>query len=411
MRKLSVRFRAAPDRVMSVGTLAEQDRRIYFEYSPDFLDTGLELSPFKLPAREGLFEHTDRSFGPLPGLFDDSLPDGWGLLLMDRHFRQTGHDLATISPLDRLAWLGSRTMGSLTYHPPTQETDGPSERLIDLYELGCNAASVLAGEATQILPKLLRAGGSPGGARPKVLVGVEGERIISGEDTMPEGYEAWIVKFPAETDAAYAGPLEYAYSLMAAAAGIDMPRTRMFDVGSGAAARRYFAVRRFDRGRGGRRMHVHTFANLVHVDFRLPTTDYADLFRVTRALTKSHQDVLRLFRRMVFNVAACNRDDHAKNFAFLLDDESLDWSLSPAYDLTFSPGPGGEHTTTLMGEGRRPTRAHCLSLAGRAGIRADESSRILEQVNAAIERWREFADQARCPRRATAEAGKKMTLL
>ena len=228
---------------------------------------------------------------------------------------------------------------------------------------------------------------------------------------MPEGYEAWIVKFPAETDAAYAGPLEYAYGLMATAAGIDMPPTRLFDVGPKTAARRYFAVRRFDRGHGGRRRHVHTFANLVHVDFRLPTTDYADLFRITRALTKNHQDVLGLFRRMVFNVAACNRDDHAKNFAFLLDDETSDWSLSPAYDLTFSPGPGGEHTTTLLGEGRRPTRTHCLSLARKSGVRDDESARIIEEVNAAIRRWSDFADQARCPKRAAAQAGEKMTLL
>ena len=228
---------------------------------------------------------------------------------------------------------------------------------------------------------------------------------------MPDEYQAWIVKFPAQADAVHAGPLEYAYGLMAAAAGIDMPLTRLFDVGSGAATRRYFAVRRFDRGPGARRMHVHTFANLMHVNFRLPTTDYADLFRVTRALTHNQQDVLRLFRRMVFNVGACNRDDHAKNFAFLLDHESKDWSLSPAYDLTFSPGPGGEHTTTLLGEGKRPVRTHCLALAGKAGIRPDESACIIEEVNAAIGRWRQFADQARCPRRATAEAGARMTLL
>lgn len=407
MKKLSVRLQASPERVLPVGTLAEQDRRIYFEYDSTFLDLGLQLSPFKLPARAGLLAHADLAFGPLPGLFDDSLPDGWGLLLMDRYFRRQGYDIASLSPLDRLAWLGTRTMGALTYHPPSFETEG-AERVMDLFELGRNAASVLAGEAAQVLPELLRAGGSPGGARPKVLVGVKGERLISGEDCLPTEYEAWLVKFPSGADDKSAGPMEFGYSLMAAAAGIDMPHTRLFDAGSGPRRRRYFAVRRFDRGPAGRRIHVHTFANLVHADFRLSVTDYADLFRVCGALTRNHQDTLKLFRRMVFNVAACNRDDHAKNFAFLMDDFSGEWSLSPAYDLTLSTGPGGEHSTTLLGEGRSPTRSHCLSLAERAGIPRAKAVGIIEGVNFAISGWRDFAEQAGCPKRVVSEAGKRM---
>jgi len=411
MRKLAVRLHAAPDRIISVGTLAGYDRRIYFEYEPAFLDTGLQLSPYKLPAKSGLLVHDDLEFGPLPGLFDDSLPDGWGLLLMDRHFRRQGLELASVSPLDRLAWLGTRTMGALTYHPPAHDADVDAERLVDLFTLGRNAAEVLAGDAVQVLPELLRAGGSPGGARPKVLVGVKGEQLISGEDRLPEGYETWIVKFPAHADAADSGPLEYAYSLMAAAAGIDMPATRLFKVGSGAALRRYFAVRRFDRGPGDRRTHMHTFANLLHINFRLPTTDYADLLRVTRALTRNHQDSCRLFRRMAFNVAACNRDDHAKNFAYLLDAGAGEWSLSPAYDLTFSTGPGGEHTSTVLGEGRAPTRLHCLALAEKTGLRVRVADRILDEVNEAVAGWRDFADQACVPRRLASEVGRRIAAL
>ncbi|EQD61252.1 HipA domain-containing protein, partial [mine drainage metagenome] len=242
MRQLTVKLQRRPDDVLLVGTLAERDRRIYFEYDTAFLRTDLELSPFKLPAQPGLIEHTDRAFGPLPGIFDDSLPDGWGLLLMDRHFRRRGIDPTALSPLDRLAYLGAHTMGALTYRPPTGNQPDHDEKLVDLYKLGRNAEDALEGDATEVLPELMRAGGSPAGARPKVLVGIRGESIISGADDLPEGYEAWIVKFATRADARDAGPIEYAYSLMARAAGIDMPPTRLFALKYGGNVRRYFAV-------------------------------------------------------------------------------------------------------------------------------------------------------------------------
>jgi serine/threonine-protein kinase HipA len=287
----------------------------------------------------------------------------------------------------------------LTYHPPREA--GRDDRLLDLHALGRNAEQVLAGQAVEVLPELLRAGGSPGGARPKVLVGIQGDRIISGEEDLPAeflacGGEPWIIKFATQADARDAGCVEYAYSLMARAAGLDMPDTRLFEVQRGRSLHRYFGVKRFDRAPGNRRIHIHTFADLVHANFRIPSTDYADLFKVTRSLTRSHRDVLRLFRLMVFNVAAHNRDDHAKNFAFLLDGQTGEWSLTPAYDLTFAPGPGGEHTTTLLGQGRHPTRAQCLTLADRAGLKPREAGSIFDQVNAAIARWRDFAEQASC---------------
>lgn len=408
MRKLTVRFQRTPDEAMTVGTLAEDNHRIYFEYDAAFLDTGLELSPFKLPAQPGLIEHTDHAFGPLPGVFDDSLPDGWGLLLMDRHFRRQGVDPATLSPLDRLAYLGTRTMGALTYHPPARDQPEPDDQLIDLYDLGRNAEDVLEGDAAEVLPELMRAGGSPGGARPKVLVGIQGDRIISGEDDLPERYEYWIVKFAVKADARNAGPVEYAYSLMARSAGIDMPPTRLFEVKHGRSIRCYFGVKRFDRVDGNRRIHMHAFANLVHANFRIPSTDYADLFKVTQALTRNHADLLRLFRLMLFNIAAHNRDDHAKNFAFTLDDQTGDWSLAPAYDLTHTPGPGGEHTTTILGEGRQPTRDHCLKLADQYGVKRRETDPIFDEVNAAIKRWPKFADQADCTKKAAAAIGKSI---
>ena len=397
MRKLTVQLRRSPADAAIVGQLAEVDRTVYFEYDSAFLDRRTQLSPFKLPLRPGLIEHADRSFGPLPGLFDDSLPDGWGLLLMDRMFRRRGIDPATVSPLERLSYLGTRTMGALTYHPPAQvERDN---RSIDLHELGKNAQEVFSGAAVEVLPALLRAGGSPGGARPKVLIGVHGDKIISGEDDLPDGFEHWMVKFSAKSDARDAGPIEQAYADMARAAGIDMPQTRLFRVAKDPA---YFGVRRFDRGPENRRSHVHTFGNLIHANFRIPSTDYADLMKVTLALTRSQADVLRVFRRMAFNIAAHVRDDHAKNFAFVMDGAG-NWSLSPAYDLSFATGPGGEHTMTVLGEGRSPTREHALRLTTQFGVKPSEAADAIGQVNDAIANWPRFASAATCTKK-TAKA-------
>lgn len=389
MKKLQVRFTRNPGESLCIGALAEDRGRVYFEYAPEFLPTGLNLSPFRLPFKGGLFEHADFDFGPLPGLFDDSLPDGWGRLLMDRHFRRLGMNPAEVSPLYRLAWLGTRTMGALTYHPPTEREDIDAA-VFDLHDLSRRSQELLAGAAVDVLPQLLRAGGSPGGARPKVLVGVHGDRLLSGEDDLPEGFGHWIVKFAAKEDLPDAGPVEYAYALMAAAAGIDMPPTRLFETSDGG---RFFGVKRFDRD-GNRRSHVHTFGNLIQADFRIPSADYADLLKAASVLTRDHQDVLRALRRMVFNVAAHNRDDHVKNFAFIMDSASGDWTLSPAYDLSYAPGPGGEHSMTLAGEGRNPGRAHILLLAEQAGVAKPRAAAIIDEVRAAVDRWKGFAAQA-----------------
>jgi len=400
MKKLEVRFTRAPGDLLHVGTLAEDRGRAYFEYAPEFLATGLNLSPFRLPFEAGLFEHADRDFGPLPGLFDDSLPDGWGLLLMDRHFRALGLNPSEISPLDRLSWLGTRTMGALTYHPPA-DRENIDAGVFDLHDLARQSRELLAGDAVDVLPQLLLAGGSPGGARPKVLVGFNPGTggVISGEDDLPEGFEHWIVKFAAKADASDAGAVEYAYALMAVAAGIDMPPTRLFETSDGD---RFFGVKRFDRN-GNRRYHVHTFGNLIQSNFRIPSADYADLLKATSLLTRNHQDVLRAFRRMVFNVLAHNRDDHVKNFAFILDDATGlaagsppggDWALTPAYDLLCTHGPGGEHTMTLAGEGRNPGRSHALGLAEQADVSKREAAAIIDQVQAAVARWSDYATQA-----------------
>ncbi|MFH2008061.1 MAG: HipA domain-containing protein, partial [bacterium] len=152
-------------------------------------------------------------------------------------------------------------------------------------------------------------------------------------------------------------------------------------------------VRALDRA-GRRRTHVHTFGNLIHADFRIPSSDYGDLLKVTSVLTRNHTDVVAAFRHMVFNVATHNRDDHVKNFAFLLDDVTGEWSLSPAYDLTFASGPGGEHCMTVAGEGRHPGRRHILQLARQHGIASKAATIVIDEVRATVDAWPRFAEQA-----------------
>lgn len=396
MKKVDVRLRHGPDSEVQVGQLALLDHRVYFEYSSEFLDLGWELSPWKLPAIPELQEHTERSFGPLPGVFDDSLPDGWGRLLMDRHFERKGVPAETLTPLDRLLYLGARTMGALTYHPSEASTPGDP---IDLQALATEAQRVQAGNVEDLLPALLRAGGSPGGARPKVLVGVKGDELISGEDDLPAGFEPWLVKFGGHQDPPDAGLVEAAYADMARAAGLDMPSVRVFETESG----RFFGVARFDRLAGNRRLHMHTLGGLIHSNFRIPNCDYRILLSVTRTLTRNHQDVLECFRRLVFNVATHNHDDHVKNFAFLMDDAG-EWSLSPAYDLTCALSPA-EHSMAVNGQGTDFTRAGLLRFAGEHEISSDEATEILDQVLAAVATWPRLATARGCSKKRSKAIG------
>jgi serine/threonine-protein kinase HipA len=385
MRTLEVRLDWGDLQVV-VGTLAERDRRVYFEYGSAFLSAPLPISPFKLPVRPGLFEHGERDFAGVFGVFNDSLPDGWGLLLMDREFRKRGVDPATLSPLDRLAYIGTRGMGALTYHPPA--AGGEDEALrIDLGALARQAERILEGSAEDLLPALRIAGGSPGGARPKVLVGVRDDgHLLAGTSDLPEGYRHYLIKFPAREDGPDIGAVEAAYSLMAREAGVDVPPTRLFETGDGG---RYFGAERFDRA-GNLRLHMHALGGLLHASHRLPSLDYDGLLRATMLLTRDHRQVEEAFRRMCFNVFAHNRDDHVKNFSYLMDRAGT-WKLAPAYDLVFCEGPGGQHTMAVAGEAVSPTERDMLSVASACGVDLRRAREVMEQVRDAVSGWPRFA--------------------
>jgi len=373
MKQLRVIYQ--PDDIL-VGTLLQHDRHVLFEYEPSFIKSGLNLSPYTLPLQRGIQKGKPGMRHGLHGLFDDSLPDGWGLLLMDRELRKQGY-AGSILPMDRLAYIGDRAMGALSYEPASElATD---HALFDICAMAEQAVRFYEGDIDQVLPALARAGGSPGGARPKVLVGInDKDQMISGEGDLPAGYEHWMIKFSARRELATAGRHEYDYYLMAKAAGLSMMASRLFEV-DGIA---YFGTRRFDR-QGNRRIHMQSAGNLVDADFQQPSVGYLDLCRLTYDLTQNYSDMLMMYRMMVFNVLAHNRDDHVKNFAFLMDG-SGEWRLAPAYDLTRSEGPGGEHTTDVAGKGKDISHADMLKVADMAGIDASTANEILDQVEEAV---------------------------
>ena len=380
-----------------VGKLARRDQKIYFEYDASFVNSGVDISPIKCPLKSGVQSFDPFLFEGLPGVFNDSLPDGWGRLLLDRKMRALGVMPQQLSPLDRLAYVGHAGMGALVYEPDytddalhdyAQTTSGR----IDMDTLAAQAEQVLAGEASDVLQELLILNGSSAGARPKAIIGLDDtrQRVIYGVHQLPvndqSGYQPWLVKFPNIRDGADAGAIEYVYALMAVEAGLIMPDVHLFPAQKGAG---YFAVKRFDRN-DNERLHMHTACGLLHSDFRVPALDYEDLIALTMLLTKDIREVEKMYRLAVFNVLSHNRDDHAKNFSFLMN-EFGEWKLSPAYDLTFSSGPRGEQSTMVMGEGRNPSVADLIKLGMEAKLPRQSINHIIEQTRAALAQWEGLA--------------------
>lgn len=369
---------------ITVGRLAYVDGTIYFEYDAVFLETGIELSPYKLPLKPGVHVCDDRVFEGLYGLFADSLPDGWGRLLLDRHLLKLGKGYAKITPLDRLGYIGNYGIGALTYEPIVEEIGSLDEKII-LDDLARSSMDILEGSQEDMIETLLALGGSSAGARPKAVIQLDTQKqkIIHGAQALKEGYEHYLVKFASSLDSKDIGAIEYAYSLMAKDANIEMTDTQLLEGKKG----KYFAIKRFDRV-GDYRMHIHSVAGLTHSDFRFPTIDYDDLLSLTLHLTKDVNEQIKMFRLAVFNLLAHNRDDHAKNFSFLLD-ENYQWKLSPAYDLTFSYGPGEEHSTTYLGEGRNPTREHLEKLA--QGHNIKNAKVIIDEIREVVWNFSHYA--------------------
>jgi serine/threonine-protein kinase HipA len=386
-KPLNVALQWNADDIQPVGGLAYRDGIAYLQYDESFLTAGLELSPVRHSTSTGLQRPCKEDvFEGLHGVFNDSLPDGWGRMLLDRRARQLGIEPATLTPLDRLACVGRNAIGALTYAPASDVWEQRKDTL-DLDKLAADARLVLEGDIGDVISELGQAGGSPGGARPKALVAVsDSGHAVHGTDDIPDGYTHYLVKFAGHDDPQDIAAIEMAYAMMAKDAGVTMPETRLL---KGDRGQLHFAARRFDR-EGKQRVHVHSASGLLYTDIRTPALDYEDLIRLTRELTHDQRECNAMFTLAVFNVLAHNRDDHARQFSFIMQRDGT-WHMAPAYDLTCSPGPGGEHSSSVLGHGKDITRAQLLALGRKADIGDQDAERIIERAEIAIGNWKTYA--------------------
>lgn len=352
-----------------VGTIAMADGGcMAFQYSDSWLTSGFSISPFSLPLERRVFVAKPHPLDGVFGVFADSLPDGWGRLLVDRMLAGNGLDPNRLSPLARLSIVGATGAGALEYVP---ETDlGHRFESVDLDRLCEECGRILSAEYSDDLDRLFALGGSSGGARPKILT------TIDGED--------WIVKFPSSHDSKDIGKQEYELSLLAKECGIPFPESRLFESKTCSG---YFGVKRFDRTagvEGPQKVFMASAGALLETTHRIPNLSYEMLFRLTAALTGSMRDTERLYRLMCFNVLVGNRDDHSKNFSFLYGDQA-GWTLSPAYDITVNSGMYGEHATTVNGKGKLISAEDLVEVGVSAGLSPTKARRIEKDLRAAVE--------------------------
>ncbi|MBR8536654.1 type II toxin-antitoxin system HipA family toxin [Carboxylicivirga sediminis] len=370
-----------------VGELVINNQTIYFRYHLDFIRSGLNISPIRLPFNNEINTTSKEPFDGLYGVFNDSLPDGWGRLLLDRTLSSKGIDIHQLTPLDRLAFVGDKGMGALSYRP--QFEDKAYQKQLELDMVAQEMSHVLKGESTELLDELFAIGGSSGGARPKILVAYNkvSSELIHGVNDLSEGFEDWIIKFPSSSDNEEIAHIEYAYYKMALAAGIKMSECQLFHGQSGHA---YFGTKRFDRIQG-RRLHMHTACGIMHDNFRMSTMDYGHLMDCAFQLERHVNAYDKVLRLAAFNVFAHNRDDHSKNFAFLMDGKG-NWQFAPAYDLTFSHSAFGFHSTMIAGESKNPGKEHLLKLA--ETFKVKKANQIIEEVREAISQWDSIANDS-----------------
>ncbi len=403
----------------TVGAVSWLDDREYsvFEYEPSFLQRGLDISPVHMriddaAAGDGRFAFpalNKETFLGLPGLLADALPDKFGNSIIDAWLARNGRDSAGFSPVERLCYTGKRAMGALEFSPSIIDRYDESvpvevsalvglaqEVMQQRHALDVNLGESERGNEEAILD-ILRVGTSAGGARPKAVIAMDAAgNVMSGQTSAPKNYQYWIIKFDGVTDLELGEPrgygrIEYAYYLMARAAGITMEESRLLEENG----RAHFLTRRFDRTASGK-LHMQTLCGLAHFDFNMAGAySYEQAFTVMRRLRLSKADATEQFRRMVFNVIARDQDDHTKNIAFLMHPDGK-WALSPAYDVIYSHNPAGQwtnqHQMSLNGKRDHFSRHDLVAVADSISLTKTDS--VIGEVAAAVERWPEFARQA-----------------
>lgn len=371
---------------IEIGDMIENDGKIYFKYHPDFVANGLEISPFKMKLSNEILVPKEQHFGGLFGVFSDSIPDGWGKLLLDRKLLSLGVNLNDISPLNRLAYLDKNAVGAISYQPE-YENEYNDLRQIDLDVISNEIETVLSGTSEDVIEELFQLGGSSGGARPKIFVGFnpKTEELLYTKSDLPDGFEHWIIKFPSSNDLKDIALIEFTYNQMAKNAGIEVNEFRLFKSKKGNY---FFGSKRFDRIHN-QKLHLHSVCGLLHDNFRMSTLDYGHIMDCAFTLEKDFNAYAKVLRLATFNVLAHNRDDHSKNFSFLMD-KNGHWKFAPAYDLTFSNSSFGFHSTTVAGESKNPTVEHLKELAKHFGIK--NPNPIFEEVRSSISEFNSLAN-------------------
>jgi serine/threonine-protein kinase HipA len=391
-----------------------------FQYEPAFLASGIQLSPLRMPLADRIYSFPDlspRTFRGLPGLLVDSLPDRFGNNLINAWLARQGRPADSLDAVERLCYTGRRGMGALEFVPAQGPTDAGSGA-IQLSELVALASDILSHQQSwatalqtpdreEALQTILRVGTSAGGARAKALIAwnPSTEEVRSGQLDAPPGFSHWLLKFDGVSgnkdkeleDPQGYGLIEFAYSQMAQAAGITMTECRLLAENH----RRHFMTRRFDRDDAGKKLHMQSLGALAHFDYNEPGGySYEQAFLVMRQLDLSMQEVEQQFRRMVFNLAARNQDDHVKNIAFLMD-RTGQWALSPAFDVTWSFNPSGawtaSHQMSVNGKRDQFTRSDLLAAGRSAQLKRGRAEAIAEEVLTAVRDWPRFAAEACVP--------------
>jgi serine/threonine-protein kinase HipA len=395
IQKLLVQRTLSTGESMDVGMLAQNQQGVFFQYNADYLQQFGNLSPITLKPNTDLQRAPKAPHHGIHGVFGDSLPDGWGLLLQDRIFRQNDILPAQITAMDRLAFVGDSAMGALSFSPESnfKQYDDAD---IDIHTLGLEAQSVFDGQAEDVLMALVSAGSS-GGARPKAQVYLDSNNPAHWRTQAKKNDEAWLVKFTSKNLALghEEGLCEAVYLSLAAKAGLQSQEWKLIEAPAKSGASHWLALKRFDRvlnkqGTLGR-LHMHSACGLLDADFRVPSLDYEDLIKLSRHLCKSPMIGQMQFRRAMFNLFACNQDDHSKNWAFLQDDAG-NWQPAPFYDVTFSPHPFGEQATSFMGYGKKPPLKAIQKLATTASFANwHQAQQAIEEIVESLSGFRDTA--------------------
>lgn len=389
-----------------------------FQYDREFRESGFEVAPLMMPLSDRIYSFPalpQNTFLGLPGLLADSLPDKFGNALINAWLASQGRLPENFTPVERLCYTGRRGMGALEYLPvlgprPRKATRIEIDALIELASDVLTHRNTLQGNfkdstREKALKDILRVGTSAGGARAKAVIAWNRRtnEVRSGQVAADSGFEYWLLKFDGVSgnkdkeldDPKGYGAIEYAYYLMAQAAGIEMSECRLLEEHD----RRHFMTRRFDRLPGGEKLHMQSLCALAHYDFNAAGAyAYEQAFLVMHQLKLDMDAIEEQFRRMVFNIVARNQDDHVKNIAFLMNKAGR-WALSPAYDITYSYNPDGDwtatHQMTMNGKRNAFTLADFNACAKSALMKRGRANEIIKEVVAAVKRWPEYAEAAK----------------